>query len=359
MKITQFVARAWYLLLFLAILPHVAGQSLREKADRAGILLGTAVRPDQLSEPAYTSTLAREFNILEPENAMKWAVIRPERGVFDFSQADRIVSFARTHSMKVRGHVLVWGHSNPAWLAQAALDPRGFSEVLHEHIAKVAGHFRSNVFAWDVVNEAFDEKGNLRPSIWYDQPGIGFAGEGTRYIEQAFRWAHEADPDALLFYNDAEGEAVNAKSDAVYAMVKDFRSRGVPIDGVGLQMHIFDLKPDLQGIEANIARFTKLGVQVHITEMDVALPTNADGSAKDANDLSRQAEIYLAVASACIAHPGCTAIQTWGFTDKYSWIRSTTKGAKGAALLFDRDYGPKPAYSALKLVLSAHPVGEQ
>ena len=233
-------------------------------------------------------------------------------------------------------------------------DPHSLHAILQDHIRRVAGHFRGKVFAWDVVNEAFDEKGKLRSTIWYDTPGIGFADESTKYIEQAFAWAHEADPEALLFYNDAEGEAVNAKSDAIYAMVKDFRSRGVPIDGVGLQMHIFDRKPDLVGIEANIARFTALGVQVHITEMDVALPTNTEGTSSDLRDLEKQAEIYGEIARICIAHPGCTALQTWGFTDKYSWIRSTTKGAKGAALLFDRDYKPKPAYSALQSALSEH-----
>jgi endo-1,4-beta-xylanase len=324
---------------------------LREEASQAGILVGAAVRPDQLSEQAYASTLAREFNMVEAEDAMKWWVVRPTRDTFDFRQADRIVDFAQAYGMKVRGHTLVWGRSNPSWLAEYR-DPQALHAILQDHIRRVVGHFRGKVFAWDVVNEAFDEKGKLRSTIWYDGPGIGFAGESTKYIEQAFEWVHEADPDALLFYNDAEGEAVNAKSDAIYAMVKDFLSRGVPIDGVGLQMHIFDRKADFAGIEANIARFTALGLQVHITEMDVALPANADGAASDPNDLEKQADIYSQIARICIAHRGCTALQTWGFTDKYSWIRSTTKGAKGAALLFDRDYRPKPAYSALRLALS-------
>lgn len=349
------LAGAGCLLLFFACHPRARAQSLREEADRAGILVGTAVRADQLSERGYASTLAREFNMLEAEDAMKWWVVRPEHNKYDFAQADRIVNFAHAHGMKVRGHVLVWGRSNPAWVAEGERDPQELSTVLQEHIEKVAGHFRGKVFAWDVVNEAFDEKGRLRSSIWYDHPGIGFAGESTRYIEQAFQWAHAADPDALLFYNDAEGETINVKSDAIYAMVKDFRARGVPIDGVGLQMHIFDLHPDIQGIEANIARFTGLGVHVHITEMDVALATNGDSSVKNANDLKRQAEIYRQIAAACLSHAGCTAIQTWGFTDKYSWIRSTTRGAKGAALIFDRAYSPKAAYSALKSVLSEHP----
>jgi endo-1,4-beta-xylanase len=331
--------------------PPSGTPSLREEASQAGILIGTAVRSDQLSEQAYASTLAREFNMIEAEDAMKWWAVRPARDTFDFGQADRIVDFAQAHGMQVRGHTLVWGRSNPSWVTEYR-DPQALHSVLQDHIRKVAGHFRGKVFAWDVVNEAFDEKGRLRSTIWYDQPGIGFAGQSTKYIEQAFGWAHEADPDALLFYNDAEGEGMNAKSDAIYAMVKDFRSRGVPIDGVGLQMHIFDRQPDLAGIEANIARFTSLRVQVHITEMDVALPTNTEGTVSDSKDLEKQAEIYRAVARICVNHPGCTAIQTWGFTDKYSWIRSTTKGAKGVALLFDRDYRPKPAYFGLRSALS-------
>jgi endo-1,4-beta-xylanase len=220
---------------------------------------------------------------------------------------------------------------NPSWVAEYR-DPQALHAVLQDPIGRVAGHFRRKVFAWDVVNEAFDEEGKLRSTIWYDAPGIGFAGQSTKYIEQVFLWAHEADPDALLFNNDAEGETINVKSDAIYTMVKDFRSRGVPIDGVGLQMHIFDRKADFAAIEANIARFTALGVQVHTTEMDVALPANADGTASDFKDLERQAEIYREIAKICFTHPGCTALQTWGFTDKYSWIRSTTRGAKGAGV---------------------------
>jgi endo-1,4-beta-xylanase len=176
--------------------------------------------------------------------------------------------------------------------------------------------------------------------------GDGLAARSTAYIEQAFRWAHEADPQDLLFYNDNGAETANAKSDAIYAMVKDFKARGVPIDGVGMQMHIFDLQADAEGISRNIARFTALGVQVHITEMDVALPVDAAGHAS-VPDLARQADIYRAIASACLAHAGCTAIQTWGFTDKYSWIGWKTNGAKGKALLFDRYYEPKSAFDAL------------
>lgn len=323
-------------------------QALREAADRAHILIGTAVRAEQLREAAYAATLAREYNMLEPEDAMKWEVVHPEPDRFDFSQADRIVAFAGEHKMKIRGHTLVWHRQNPSWLTANGYGPTELSRILENHIKTVVAHYRGKVFAWDVANEAFHEisPGRLRSTLWYDGPGIGLAGRGTAYLEQCFRWAHEADPDALLFYNDAEAEVVNAKSDAIYVMVKEFRRRGVPIDGVGLQMHIDNLRPDVVSIAENIQRFTALGVQVHITEMDVALSVDSNGNAT-AEDLSRQAEVYRQIATACFSHPGCTAFQTWGFTDKYSWIGSHSHRTQGAALTFDRNYNPKPAYTAL------------
>jgi len=339
------------LLLVGMIAPLCWAQSLRREADCTGILVGTAVRTPQFSESAYAATLAREFNMVQAEDVMKWSTIRPDRQTFNFTLGDQVVAFAQAHDMKVRGHTLLWGRQNPEWLNAAGYNPGMLSELLRDHITKVVQHYRGKVFAWDVVNEAIDENGALRSSIWYDRPGIGLAGEGTAYIEQALRWAHAADPDALLFYNDAEGEAVNHKSDAIYAMVKDFKRRGVPIDGIGLQMHIFDLQPDMASIAANIDRFTALGVQVHITELDVALPTDASGNLRNPSDLLKQAEIYRQIAATCLSHRGCTALQTWGFTDKYSWIRSFFRGNKGSALLFDNKYNPKPAYWALNQAL--------
>jgi endo-1,4-beta-xylanase len=358
----------------------VREQSLREAAQASGMLIGTAVRPAQLSEVAYASTLAREFNMLEPEDVLKWEVVHPEGEFFDFSQGDQIVDFAVRHGMKVRGHTLVWHQQNPKWLTEGKYASSELALILEKHIKAVVGHYRGKIFAWDVVNEAFDElqPGKLRSTIWRDQPGIGLAGNEVAssheprawsaparsklearspkrsysYIERCFRWTHEADPQALLFYNEAGAEVVNPKSDAIYAMVRDFRQRGVPIDGVGLQMHIEKLRADVASVSANIKRFTALGVQVHITEMDVALPVDANGSPRP-DDLQRQADIYREVATACLSHPGCTAIQTWGFTDKYSWIGWHSKKTQGAALPFDRNYGAKPAYDALRDMLAA------
>jgi len=333
-------------------------QTLRQAAQGTGILIGTAVRPAQFSEAAYTSTLAREFNMVEPEDALKWDTIHPEPESFDFAQGDLVIDFAIRHNMKVRGHTLVWHKQNPKWLTRGKYSPEQLAQILETHIKTVVAHYRGKVFAWDVVNEAFDElhPGALRNTIWRNQPGIGkmppdqSSARSYSYIEQCFRWTHEADPQALLFYNEAEAETVNPKSDAIYAMVRDFRKRGVPIDGVGFQMHISDLHPDIASISANIGRFTALGVQVHITEMDVALPADAEGNAR-LEDLQLQADIYRKIAQACLSHPGCTAIQTWGFTDKYSWIGSHSKQSRGAALLFDRNYRAKPAHEALRNAL--------
>ncbi len=199
-----------------------------------------------------------------------------------------------------------------------------------------------------MVNEALDENGAVRDSIWYNQPGIGLSGKGTAYIEQVFRWAHRADPHALLFYNEAEGEGMNRKSDAIYAMVKDFKQSG----SSDRWRRIADARTNARcghfdpNLSSNIARLTALGVQVHITELDVSLPLDSGGGPR-AEDLTRQAEVYRSIVRACLNNPGCTAIQTWGFTDKYSWIGSHSRGARGHALPFDRAYQPKSAYRAM------------
>jgi endo-1,4-beta-xylanase len=339
----------------LALSPGVVSppQTLRQAANSADVFVGTAVRPSLFSEAAYSETLAREFNMVEAEDAMKWRALRPDQNSFDFHSGDEIVAFAKAHGMKVRGHNLLWEQYNPNWLTQGNFTPAQLAELLHQHILTVMKHYAGDVFAWDVVNEALDENGKARDSLWYNQPGIGLAGKGTAYVEQAFRWAREADPQALLFYNEAGGEGMNRKSDAVYDMVKSFKKKGVSIDGVGLQLHISRLDYDVPAVAVNIKRLTKLGVQVHITELDVSLPVDAQGGLVQRADLQRQAEIYRGIVRACLQNAGCTAIQTWGFTDKYSWIRSFTHGARGWALPFDRAYQPKPAYDAFLAELMA------
>jgi endo-1,4-beta-xylanase len=309
------------------------------------VVLGTAVDPSFLNEPIYSATLAREFSMIEAEASMKWATIHPKKGVYDFREGDALVRFAKQNNMLVRGHCLLWGLYLPEWLGSPKVQGK-LGNVLHNHISTVARHYRGGgVFAWDVVNEAFSQGGDLKSSLWYDSPGIG-AGPGTAYIEKAFAWAHEADPAAKLFYNDFGAEELNKKSDAIYAMVKDFRQRGVPIDGVGFQAHLQLNGLNIVSFKANLARFAALGVEVHITELDVALPNGATA------EYGRQAAIYRAVVGACASEPACTAVQTWGFTDKHSWIPWSTQGKLGDALLFDKNYNAKPAYAAVREELS-------
>jgi endo-1,4-beta-xylanase len=327
-----------------------SAQTLRQAADRRIVKAGTAADYDFLTEADYTSVLAREYSQLQPENDMKWSVIHPGPTTYAFGNGDGLVSFAAAHGMAVRGHVLVWHNQNPGWLTNGNFPPDKLSMILEDHINKVMAHYAGKVYAWDVVNEAFNDDGTLRDTIWYNQPGIGLAG--TAYIERAFRLARIADPQALLFYNDFSAETLNAKSDAIFAMVKDFKARGVPIDGVGLQLHLTSSGISFPGLDANVKRLTGLGLQVQFTELDVRLPVT--NNAASAADLLKQATIYHDVAAVCLKYPLCTAIQTWGFTDKHSWIPGSFPGS-GAALPFDAAYQIKPAYTALQAALATTP----
>ena len=175
--------------------------SLRSLAQARGIAIGAAVGPQYLrDEPAYAETLGREFSMLTPENAMKFGLVHPDRDRYDFTDADYIVDFAEAHGMQVRGHNLVWHFQLPTWLTEGTWTRDELIAILHEHITTVVGHYRGRVAAWDVVNEAVGDDGSLRDTIW-------LRGIGPEYVDMAFRWAHEADPDALLFYNDYAGGA--------------------------------------------------------------------------------------------------------------------------------------------------------
>jgi uncharacterized protein (TIGR03437 family) len=316
--------------------------------------------PDPLAtDPLYASTLGTQYSMVEPENNMKWATIHPQQNTYNFAPGDELVAFAQAHQMKTRGHNLCWEVYNPAWINTLATtaSPATMSAALQDHITTVMTHYKGQVFAWDVVNEAISDTQTgtgtvMKDSIWYNQPGIGATGTG--YVEQALRWARSADPDALLFYNDYNIEAPGAKFNALYAMVKDFVARKVPIDGVGIQMHIDTSGyPSSAGLTQNIQMLTALGLQVHITEADVRIPVNSSGIAA-ASDLAAQAATYQRILTVCLQNPGCTAFQTWGFTDKHSWIPSSYPGF-GAALPFDLSYQTKPAFSSIISTLQTVP----
>ncbi|GAA4789736.1 endo-1,4-beta-xylanase [Streptomyces ziwulingensis] len=302
-----------------------AADTLGSAAAGKGRYFGTAVAAGHLGESAYTATLNREFTSVTPENEMKWDATEASRNVFTFGAADQVVNHARGRGMAVRGHTLVWHSQLPGWVGGlAAADVRS---AMNNHITRVMQHYQGEIHSWDVVNEAFQDGGSgaRRSSPFQDKLGDGF-------IEEAFRTARAADPAAKLCYNDYNTDGVNAKSNAVYAMVRDFKSRGVPIDCVGFQSHFNSASPVPADYQANLQRFADLGVDVQITELDI------EGSG------TAQANSYASVVRACLAVSRCTGITVWGITDKYSWRSS------GTPLLFDANYAAKPAYGA---VLSA------
>ncbi len=304
----------------IAAQPSDAATTLGSAAAAKGKTFGAAVANGHLGESQYVTTLDREFTGLTPENEMKWDATEPSRNSFSFGAADNIVSHAQSHAMKIRGHTLVWHNQLPGWVTGISSGSDLLS-AMNNHIAKVAGHFKGKIAYWDVVNEAFNEDGSKRSDAF--QQKIGNA-----YIEDAFRAARSADSGAKLCYNDYNIENQNAKSNGVYAMVKDFKSRGVPIDCVGIQTHV-SAGQNLSSFQSNIQRFASLGVDVNITELDVG------GSG------TSQANTYKQVVQACVAVSRCTSITVWGVTDKYSWRSSSTP------LLFDGNYNKKPAYTAV------------
>ena len=325
--------------------------TLRQAAAARGLTVSAAAATPYFSESAYSSTLGTEYNGLTAEWEMKFTATHPRPNTdpnpYDFSAGDQLVTFARAHTMKVRGHTLVWHGDNPAWLTGGGYSAPEMNAIVQDHITQVVQHFGDGVFAWDVVNEAFNDDGTMRSTIFYDQPGIGFAGQGTAYLEQTLRWANAANPSAKLFYNDYSAEVLNAKSDAILAMATDFKNRGVPLHGIGFQMHVdlgFDTAGTLQSFASNLARFAALGLELHITELDIRVPSN------DANTLTQQASLYGKIVAACLQQPACKMVQTWGFTDKHSWIPDFFPGY-GWALPFDDAYRKKPAYTAIYVAL--------
>lgn len=310
--------------------------TLADLARRQNLFVGAAVNLSALSKDRrYRRHLAQEFNLVTAENAMKLRWLQPRPREFDFAQADQLVAFAAEHNMAVRGHTLVWHRALPDWLRSAEGTRDRLMAHLEHHIKTVVGRYRRQIVAWDVVNEAIADDGTLRDTLW-------LRGIGPDYIEMAFRWAHEADPDALLIYNDYGGEGLNRKSDAIYELVQSLLASGVPIHGVGLQMHVaVDSAPSCQDIAANMARLGALGLQVQITEMDVRIRQPATAS-----DAEQQAEVYQAMLQTCLNADNCNTFVTWGYTDRYSWVPSHFEGW-GDALIFDRDYRAKPAYHSL------------
>ncbi|WP_369365556.1 non-reducing end alpha-L-arabinofuranosidase family hydrolase [Streptomyces sp. CG4] len=304
--------------------PNARTPTLAGAAAGSGRYFGTAVSSGRLGDSTYSSILDREFNMITPENEMKWDTVEPSRGNFNFGPADSIVGHAAAHGQRMRGHTLVWHSQLPGWV-KSITDANTLRSVMDSHITTEMTHYKGKIYAWDVVNEAFADggSGQHRSSVFQDVLGNGF-------IEEAFRTARAADPSAKLCYNDYNIENwTDAKTQGVYAMVKDFKSRGVPIDCVGFQSH-FGAGGPPAGYQTTLSRFAALGVDVQITELDVA---QASPTA------------YAGAVQACMNVARCTGITVWGIRDSDSWRTGENP------LLFDAGGNKKPAYNAVLTAL--------
>lgn len=316
--------------------PDTGSDSLKARGIALNKLVGTAIQAGFLGDTRYRAVVDRDFNYITAEYQMKWDAIETSRGIRSFAAGDTIVAYADSQGSRVKGHALIWHGSVPGWVN--ALSAADLKIAVDEHIRAVAEHYRGRLLAWDVVNEAVADDGSgLRDTVFRQKLGDG-------YIADAFRLAHQADPSARLFYNDYGGEGMGSKSNRIYELVKGLRAQGVPIDGVGLQMHISaNSRPSDANIAANMRRLVELGLTVNISEMDVRIASVA-GSQQTRLDTQRAA--YHDVVRLCVMEPGCQAVTFWGFTDAHTWIGGDMP------LLYDEQYARKPAYFGVLDALS-------
>jgi endo-1,4-beta-xylanase len=282
-------------------------------------------------DAAYRRVLTTTFTSVTPENAVKWNVVQPDEGRFDFAPMDAFVQYAEATRKRIRGHPLLWHEQLPSWLTEGKFTPQQMADVIRGHVQAVMSRYRGRIAEWDVVNEPLEEHGKLRRNVFLDVLG-------PAYIDIAFKAAREADPGAALFLNQIGAEPPSSASRALLKLMKSLKRHGVPVDGVGLQNHRLDgSASSRRQFAAVFADYHRLGLKVAITEMDMVIHSPSDRP--------RQARAYAAVARACVAAPNCTGLTVWGVTDKYSWI-----GPAGEPVLFDTEARPKPA---LGLVLRA------
>ncbi|GAA2326866.1 endo-1,4-beta-xylanase [Streptomyces cuspidosporus] len=298
---------------------HAAGNTLGAAAAQSGRYFGTAIASGRLGDSAYTTIAGREFNMVTAENEMKIDATEPQRGQFNFTAGDRVYNWAVQNGKQVRGHTLAWHSQQPGWMQ--SLSGSTLRQAMIDHINGVMSHYKGKIAQWDVVNEAFADgnSGGRRDS--------NLQRTGNDWIEVAFRTARAADPAAKLCYNDYNIENWTwAKTQGVYAMVRDFKQRGVPIDCVGFQSHFNSGSPYNSNFRTTLQSFAALGVDVAITELDIQ---------------GASATTYANVTNDCLAVPRCLGITVWGVRDSDSWRPGDTP------LLFNNDGSKKPAYTAV------------
>jgi len=367
-----------------------APDSLRALAAKVGLHIGTAATPADISSanPNLSAITSGQFSVLTPENEMKWQVVEPQEGQFDWTGADNLVNYAEAHGELVRGHTLVWHNQLPNWLTSGVAEqdangncPSGSTtcisdsqlmDLLHQHITTEVSRYRGKIWQWDVVNEMLSDSNpshlNTTTDFWLQHLGDGI-------IADAFRWAHAADPTALLCYNDyniAGEDGSNAKFTAAYSMIQGLLAQHVPISCVGDQGHLdlqFGFNPNL--MTQDLQAYADLGLKVAITEADVRTfvdsaatqnpivgPVNGTTDTNPSHPVTTaEASWYDEMLQSCLAVRSCISFTVWGFDDSESWVPGTF-GGEGSADLYDVNLQPKPAYTALQqtLQLAADPI---
>ncbi|KAL4248019.1 Beta-xylanase [Abortiporus biennis] len=299
------------------------------------LYFGSATDNPELSDTAYVSILSDNtiFGQITPGNSMKWDATEPSRGTFTFTNGDVIANLAAKNGQLLRGHNCVWHNQLPSWVSSGNFDAPTLTSIVQTHCSTVVGHYKGQVYSWDVVNEPFNDDGTYRTDVFYNTLG-------TAYIATALQAARAADPDAKLYINDYNIEGPGAKSTAMQTLIKSLKDQGVPIDGVGIQAHL--IVGALPGnIQQNIEAFAALGVEVAITELDIRMTLPVTDAL-----LAQQKKDYQTVISACQNVAACVGITIWDYTDKYSWVPSTFSG-QGAACPWDANLLKKPAYDGI------------
>ena len=339
--------------------PSLAATPLQHLAAEKGRSFGSCLALKYFAEaPAYQQLILSQCDMATPEVHMKWSSLSTQPGIYNFDNADRLVAFCTAHSIKVRGHTLIWHDALPSWASQQLLLPGG-NALLASHIAQVAGHFAGKVYSWDVVNEVLDPASarpdGLRESVWLRACGPG-------YLEQAFRRTAAADPHALLVWNENYLEVSNgfgkAKRTAMLQLLDGMLARQVPIHSIGLEAHLRADQANVLGdasYEAFLRELAQRGMKIFITELDVQDSTlPADSNARD----QTVAQIYGKFLSATLRQPAVKGVVTWGLADRFSWIAEFLPRKDGLPvrpLPFDAQMQPKAAYYAIAEALRAAP----
>ena len=358
-----------YLTGFLGIILATTGcaQTTLKEAFKKDFLIGAALNPSQFckSNSIEAALIKQQFNSISPENVLKWEKIHPELGQYDFTLADRYVEFGVTNKMFIVGHNLIWHSQTPDWVFRDdkgnGVDRDTLLARMREHIFTVVGRYKAKIGGWDVVNEALDEDGELRDSPWRKIIG-------DDYIAKAFEFAHAADPQAELYYNDFSLEDGSKRSGAI-ALIKKLQAQGVKVSGIGLQGHYGLDTPPIQRVDKTISAFEKLGLKVMITELDVNVlpsPTRSLGAEISTRYEARTelnpytnslpeaiqqqlAQRYADLFSVFLKHrASISRVTLWGVTDDNSWLNDwPVRGRTSYPLLFDRADKPKPAFDAV------------